>query len=136
MLAPRKVKHRKAHRGDKISGKASQKTKISFGKFGLKSKEAGWITGRQIEAARRVIAHSFRRAGKTWIRIFPDKPITVKGSEIRMGGGKGAVDHYVAVIKPGTMLFEVDGIKMEDAKEALRIASHKLPVKTSFVIKE
>ncbi len=133
MLMPKKVKYRKWHRGDQISGVALRKARISFGSVGLKSLEAGWITARQIEAARRAITGHLKRGGKIWIRIFPDKPITVKGNEIRMGGGKGSVDHYVAAIKPGTVMFEIDGVSLEVASEALRLAAHKLPVKCLIV---
>ncbi|MFA4937386.1 MAG: 50S ribosomal protein L16 [Patescibacteria group bacterium] len=135
MLMPKKVKHRKWHRGDQISGKASRKNTLSFGSIGLKSTEAGWITSRQIESARRAMTGYLKRGGKIWIRIFPDKPITVKGNEIRMGGGKGSVDHFVAPIRPGTVMFEMDGVGINDAKEAMRLAAHKLPVKTNIIIK-
>ena len=133
MFIPKKVKYRKSHRGDQIKGLATRKLTLSFGTFGLKSLEAGWITSRQLEAARRSITGSFQRKGKLWIRIFPDKSVTVKGNEIRMGGGKGAVDHYVAPIKPGTVMFEVDGVTEEQARAALRLAAYKLPVKTIFL---
>jgi large subunit ribosomal protein L16 len=135
MLMPKKVKYRKTHRGDQIKGKATQKATLSFGSFGLKSLEAGWITSRQIEAARRAITGHLQRRGKVWIRIFPDKSISVKGNEIRMGGGKGSVDHYVAPIKPGTVMFEMDGVTLELAREALKLAAHKMPVKTIIVVK-
>ncbi len=135
MLMPKKVKHRKWHRGDQISGKASRKNTLSFGSIGLKSVEAGWITSRQIEAARRAMTGYLKRGGKIWIRIFPDKPITVKGNEIRMGGGKGSVDHFVAPIRPGTVMFEMDGVERDNAKEAMRLAAHKLPVKTNVIFK-
>ncbi len=135
MLAPKKEKHKKWQRGDKIRGIATQNNKLSFGSFGIKTKEAGWITARQIESSRRAIVHHLQRGAKYWIRIFPSKPITAKSGEIPMGKGKGAVDHYVAVVKPGNMLFEIEGIKEELAKEAFRLASHKLPVKCTFVKK-
>jgi large subunit ribosomal protein L16 len=135
MLMPKKVKYRKTHRGDQIRGKATQKTTLNFGSFGLKSLEAGWITSRQIEAARRAITGHLQRRGKVWIRIFPDKSISVKGNEIRMGGGKGSVDHYVAPIKPGTVMFEMDGVTLELAREALKLAAHKMPVKTTIIVK-
>lgn len=135
MLMPKKVKHRKWHRGDQIRGQASRKNTLSFGSVGLKSLSAGWITARQIEAARRAITGYLKRGGKIWIRIFPDKPITVKGNEIRMGGGKGSVDHFVAPIKPGTVMFEIDGVGITQAREAMRLAAHKLPVKTSVISK-
>lgn len=135
MLQPKKVKHRKWHRGH-TAGKASRKLELSFGSFGLKSLEASWVTARQIEAARRAMTRFIQRGGKVWIRIFPDKPVTIKGSEVRMGGGKGAVDHYVAVVKPGIVMFEMDGVDRTTASEALRLASHKLPVKTRVVSRE
>jgi len=134
LLAPRKVKHRKWQKG-RIKTNASRKTRVCFGSFGLKSLEAKWITARQIEAARRAMTRFIHRKGKIWIRIFPDKPVTAKSSEVPMGGGKGAVDHYVAVVKPGTILFEMEGIPEEAAQKAMKLASHKLPVKTSFVKK-
>ena len=135
MLIPKKVKYRKSHRGDQIRGFACRRNTISFGSFGLKSIEAGWITSRQIEAALRAITGHLQRKGKLWIRIFPDKSVTVKGNEIRMGGGKGAVDHYVAPTRPGTVMFEIDGVTREQAAEAMRLAAHKLPVKTVFIVK-
>ncbi len=135
MLLPKKVKHRKWHRG-RVRGKATDKLDVSFGSFGLKATEGTWITARQIESARRAMTRFVQRGGKIWIRIFPDKPVTVKGNEIRMGGGKGAVDHYVAVVKPGTVMFEMDGVKEEVAKEAMRLAAYKLPIKTRFVSRE
>lgn len=135
MLIPKKVKYRKSHRGDQIKGKATRKINLSFGDHGLRALEAGWITSRQIEAARRAITGHLQRKGKLWIRIFPDKSVTVKGNEIRMGGGKGAVDHYVAPIRPGTIMFEIDGVNAELARAALKLAAYKLPVKTAFVSK-
>ena len=135
MLIPKKVKHRKWHRGDQIRGQASRKNQINFGEFGIKSLVAGWLSSRQIEAARRVITRYIQKGGKMWIRIFPDKPITLKGAETPMGKGKGSVDHYVAVIKPGMVLFELSGIKPEQAKEALRKAGHKLSVKIRVISK-
>ncbi|TSC95657.1 MAG: 50S ribosomal protein L16 [Parcubacteria group bacterium Athens1014_10] len=134
MLSPAKTKHKKMHKG-RGSNVATRKTDISFGSFALKSMEGLWVTSRQIEAARKAITHYLQKGGKIWIRIFPDKPITTKGSETGMGGGKGAVDHYVAVVKPGMVLFEIDGVEEKVAKEALRLASHKLPVKTRFIKK-
>lgn len=133
---PKKVKHRKIQRGGKITGKANRGSEISFGSFGLKSMGANLISSRQIEAARRAMTRYIQRGGKVWIRIFPDKPMTKKGDETPMGKGKGAVDHFVAVVKPGTILFEMDGVKKEIAKEAMRLAAHKLNVKTRFVSKE
>jgi large subunit ribosomal protein L16 len=133
MLIPKKVKYRKSHRGDQIKGFASRKHEVSFGEYGLKALEAGWITSRQIESARRAITGFLQRKGKVWIRIFPDKSVTVKGNEIRMGGGKGAVDHYVAPVKPGTVMFEIDGVTADVARSSLRLAAYKLPVKTSII---
>ncbi len=135
MLTPKKVKHRKWHRG-RVRGKATSKLDVSFGRYGLKALESKWVTARQIEAARRAMTRFVQRGGKIWIRIFPDKPVTFKGNEIRMGGGKGAVDHYVVVVKPGTMLFEMDGVKEDVAKEAMRLAAYKLPVKTKFIARQ
>jgi len=135
MLAPKKVKHRKWQRTNKIRGKAVRKIKISFGSYGLKAQSAGWVSSRQIEAARRTMTRYIQRGGKIWIRIFPDKPITKKGSEMPMGKGKGAVDHYVAVVKPGMVMFEMDGVAEKMAKEAMELAAYKLPVKCKFVTK-
>ena len=132
MLAPKKTKHRKAMKG-RLKGIASAGTTVSFGSFGLKSLENAWVTARQIEAARRVIAGFLKRSGKTWIRIFPDKPVTSKSAEVPMGGGKGAVEYYVAVVKPGMILFEIDGVSVTDAHKALTLAGHKLPVTTKIV---
>lgn len=134
MLLPSKVKYRKVQRG-RPHGIASRKTYLSFGQFGLKALENAWITSRQIEAARRVITHHLQRGGKIWIRIFPDKPVTSKGPEAHMGGGKGPVDHYVAVTTAGTIMFEVDGVPLDLAKKALQLAAYKLPVKTRFLVK-
>lgn len=134
MLIPKKVKHRKWHRG-RVHGHASRKTRLAFGHFGLKSLEACWMTARQIESARRAITRYVQKGGKIWIRVFPDKPVTIKGSEVRMGGGKGAVDHYVAVVKPGMILFEMSGVERSLAHEALRLAAQKLPVLTKIVEK-
>lgn len=136
MLMPKKVKHRKVQRGGEVKGKASRRNTLSFGSFGLKSMSAGLVSARQIEAARRAMTRYIQRGGKVWIRIFPDKPMTKKGDEIPMGKGKGAVDHFVSVVKEGTVLFEMDGIKEETAREAMRLASHKLGVKSKFVFKE
>jgi large subunit ribosomal protein L16 len=134
MLMPKKLKFRKSQKG-RGRGKrvATKGTKVSFGDFGLKSLDFHWITSRQIESARRTITHSLGKTGKMWIRIFPDKPVTAKGAEVPMGGGKGAVDHYVAIVKPGKVMFEITGVGEEKAREAFRLASHKLPVKTKFV---
>ena len=132
LLIPRKVKHRKRFKG-RSKGTESRGTRLSFGDFGLKSLEARWISSRQIEAARRTIIRYLRKGGKLWIRIFPDKPITKKGTEVPMGQGKGAVDHYVFPIKPGRIIFEIEGINEETAKEAMRKATDKLPIKTKFI---
>lgn len=131
MLIPKKQKHRKQHRGH-TKGKATAGNYLSFGTFGLRAITNGWMTSRQIEAARRAMTRYVQRGGKIWIRVFPDKAITTKGNEIPMGGGKGAVDHFVAVIKKGRILFEIDGVTPDQAKEAMRLAAHKLPVKTHF----
>ena len=136
MLAPKKVKHRKWHRGDKIKGKATRMTKLSFGDYGLKSLSTGWVTARQIESARRAITGHVQRGAEVFIRIFPDKPITAKGNEMPMGKGKGAVDHYVAVVKPGTIMFEMSGMDEVTSKKALKLAAYKLSVKTKIVTKE
>jgi len=137
MLMPKKVKHRKWQKGRKRNqGIATTNTELVFGSFGLKTMRHGWITSRQIEAARRAITHYVKRGGKLWIRIFPDKPVTKKGAEVPMGGGKGAPEHFVAVVKPGTVIFEIEGITQEKAQEAMRLAGHKLPVKTKFVINQ
>ena len=132
MLMPKKVKHRKQMKG-RNRGVAQRGAEISFGDFGLKSMEAGWITDRQIEAARIAMTRFIKRAGKVWIRMFPDKPITKKPAETRMGSGKGAPDHWVAVIKPGRVLYEIQGVPEDVAREAMRLAAQKLPVKTKFV---
>ena len=131
MLIPKKLKHRKHHRGH-TKGVATAGNYLAFGGFGLRALENSWVTSRQIEAARRAMTRYVQRGGKIWIRIFPDKPITAKGNEIPMGGGKGAVDHFVAVVKKGRIMFEIDGVTAPQAKEAMRLASHKLPVKTRF----
>lgn len=135
MLLPKKVKHRKHHRGV-IRGKARRKIELSFGSYGLRALEASWLTARQLEAARRAMTRFVQRGGKIWIRVFPDKPVTFKGLEVGMGGGKGAVDHFVAVVKPGMVLFEMDGVAPDVAREALRLAAYKLPVKTRVIAKE
>lgn len=134
MLQPKKVKHRKWHKGRRrFKGVTKGGAELAFGAFGLKAEEARWITSRQIEAARRSMTRYVQRGGKIWIRIFPDKPVTAKGQEVPMGGGKGSVDYYAFPVKPGRILFEMDGIPEEVAREALRRASHKLPIKTKFV---
>ncbi len=132
MLMPKRVKFRKAHRG-RMKGRAARGTTLAFGEFGLQALEAHWIDSRQIEAARRAMTHFIKRGGKVWIRIFPDKPVTAKPAETRMGSGKGAPDHWVAVIKPGRILFEISGVKEDVAKQAMLLAGHKLPMDTRFV---
>jgi large subunit ribosomal protein L16 len=132
---PNKVKHRKQMRG-RLKGSPERGSSVSFGAYGLQTIEPYWITARQIEAARIAITRFIRRGGKVWIRIFPDKPITKKPAETRMGKGKGAPEEWVAPVKPGRILFEIDGVTEEQAKEAFRLASHKLPVKTKFVVRE
>ncbi len=137
MLMPKKVKHRKWFKGRKRGkGVATRGTTLSFGSYGLKSLGHGWITSRQIEAGRRAMTHYIKRGGKIWIRIFPDKPVTKKGAEVPMGGGKGSPEYFVAVVKPGTVVYEIEGVTEEVGKEAMRLAGHKLPVKTKFLIKE
>ena len=135
MLLPKRTKYRKQHRG-RMKGKAGRGNTLSFGEFGLQALEPCWMTSRQIEAARRAIVRHVKRGGKLWIRVFPDKPVTSKPAETRMGGGKGAVDHWVAVVKPGRMIFEMSGVPEEAAREAMRLASHKLPIKTRFVSRQ
>ena len=132
MLQPKRVKYRKAHRGRR-KGAAQAGNALSFGDFGLQAAEGSWITARQIEAARRAIVRHLRRGGKLWIRVFPDKPVTKKPAETRMGSGKGNLDHWVVVVKPGRILFEVSGVREEVAREAMRLASHKLPINTRFL---
>ena len=132
MLMPKKVKHRKQMKG-RMTGTAQRGAEISFGEYGLKTLEPGWITDRQIEAARIAMTRHVKRGGKIWIRMFPDKPITKKPAETRMGKGKGAPDHWVAVVKPGRILYEIEGVSEEMAREAMRLAAQKLPIKTRFV---
>lgn len=132
ILMPKKVKHRKWHKG-RSRGLETRGTELAFGTIGLKALETKWITARQLEAARRSIIRYLRKGGKVWVRIFPAKPITKKGTEVPMGGGKGSVDHYVFPIKPGRIIFELDGIKTEEAEEALKKAGAKLPIKTKIV---
>jgi large subunit ribosomal protein L16 len=134
MLMPKRVKYRKQMRG-RMKGKASRGNTVSFGEYGLRALEPCWMTSRQIEAARRAIVHHVKRGGKLWIRVFPDKPVTQKPAETRMGGGKGNVDHWVAVVKPGRVIFEIAGVREDMAREAMRLASHKLPIKTQFVVR-
>jgi len=136
MLQPKKQKYRKQQKGRSLKRtKETRGTKLSFGRFGLQAAGASWITSNQIEATRKTITHALKREGKLWIRIFPDKPITKLPPEVTLGGGKGEIDHYVAVVKPGRVLFEIDGVGEKTALEALRLASHKLPIKTKIVIK-
>ena len=135
MLAPRKLKHRKSFRGRR-EGYSYRGSEISFGQYGLKSLECGWITARQIESARRAMTRYIRRGGQVWIRIFPDKPVSQLPAEVTMGGGKGAPSHFVAVIRPGRVMFEMAGVDEAVAREAMRLAQHKLPVKTQFITKE
>lgn len=132
MLMPKRVKYRKQQRG-RLKGKESRGVEVHFGEFGLQALEPCWITARQIEAARRAIVRHMRRRGKYWVRIFPDKPITAKPAETRMGKGKGAVDQWVSVVRPGRMMFEISGVPEDVAREAFRLASHKLPIKTQVV---
>jgi large subunit ribosomal protein L16 len=135
MLLPKRTKYRKQHRG-RMKGRAGRGNTLSFGEFGLQALEPCWMTSRQIEAARRAIVRHVKRGGKLWIRVFPDKPVTAKPAETRMGGGKGAVDHWVAVVKPGRVIFEIAGVSEEAAREAMRLASHKLPIRTQFVSRQ
>lgn len=135
MLQPRKTKYRKSMKNPQ-TGNATRGANVDFGKFAIKALEPAWITARQIEAARRAMTRYVKRGGKIWIRIFPDKPVTKKPNEVRMGSGKGSLDHFVAVVKPGSILFEMDGVPTDVAREALRLARHKLPIKTKFVVKD
>lgn len=135
MLQPKKSKFRKQFRGT-MTGKATRGNSIDFGEYALQAVDPGWFTARQIESARKTITHHTKRLGKMWIRVFPDKPITKKGLGVKMGSGKGDIDEYVAVVRPGKVLFELGGVTQEMAKEALRKASHKIPMKTKFIKKE
>ena len=135
MLMPKKVKFRRVHRGRR-KGKATRGTTVTFGEYGLQALEAGWITSTQIEAARIAMTRHIKRGGKVWIKIFPDKPVTKKPAETRMGSGKGAPEYWVAVVKPGRVMFEIGGVPEELAREAIRLAAHKLPVKSKFVMRE
>lgn len=135
MLIPKKLKHRKHYRG-KMPGNDERGSQINFGRFALKSTERNWITSRQIEAARRAMTRYCKRGGKIWVRIFPDKVVTKTADEVGMGGGKGGPDHFVSVVRPGRILFEMDGVPHDTAKEAMRLAASKLPVKTIFLEKE
>ncbi len=135
MLMPKRTKYRRVHRG-RMRGDAKGGTEVSFGDYGLKALEPGWITARQIEAARIAMTRAIKRGGKVWIKIFPDKPVTEKPAETRMGSGKGTPEYWVAVVKPGRVMFEMSGVDIELAREAMRLASHKLPVRTKFVTRE
>ena len=135
MLTPKRVKYRRVHRG-RMTGKASRGIDVTYGQFGLQAMEPGWITSNQIEAARIAMTRYTRRGGSVWIKIFPDKPVTKKPAETRMGSGKGSPEYWVAVVRPGRIMFEISGVSEEAAREALRLAGHKLPVKTRFVKRE
>jgi len=135
MLMPKRVKHRKVHRG-RMKGKSKGGTKLSFGEYGLQALEAGWLSNRQIEAARVALTRYIKRGGKVWINIFPHKSVTKKPAETRMGGGKGAPENWVAVVKPGKIMFELSGVSFEVAKEAIRLASNKISIKTKFIYDE
>lgn len=135
MLIPKRVKYRRQHRG-RMKGKANKGNFVAFGEYGLQALEPGWITSRQIEAARIAMTRFIKRGGKVWIKIFPHKPVTMKPAETRMGSGKGSPEYWVAVVKPGRILFELAGVDEETAKEAMRLAQHKLPIRTKFVIRE
>lgn len=132
MLIPKRVKYRRVHRG-RMTGKATRGSTVDFGEYGLQAMEPGWITNTQIEAARVAMTRSIRRGGKVWIRIFPDKPVTKKPAETRMGSGKGSPEMWVAVVKPGRVMFEIAGVPEDVAREAMRLAAHKLPIKCKFV---
>lgn len=135
MLMPRKTKYRKSHK-IAVTGTETRGLSLDVGDYGLKAMDAVWLTSRQIESARRAMTRYIKRGGKIWIRVFPHKPVTKKPQEVRMGGGKGAPDHFVAIVRPGRILFEMSGVPKDIAKEALRLASHKLPIKTKFVSKD
>lgn len=135
MLLPKRVKYRRVHRG-RLTGKATRGNTVTYGDYGLQALEPAWISSRQIEAARIAMNHYIKRGGQVWIKIFPDKPITQKPAETRMGSGKGSPEYWVAVVKPGRVMFEIGGVSEELAREAFRLASHKLPIKTKFVAKE
>jgi large subunit ribosomal protein L16 len=136
MLMPKRVKFRRPHRPRKLSGRAKGGTEVAFGEYGLQALEPAWITNRQIEAARIAMTRYIKRGGKVWIKIFPDRPITQKPLEVRMGSGKGSPEKWVAVVKPGKIMFELAGVPEEIAREAMRLAAHKLPIKTKFVKRE
>jgi large subunit ribosomal protein L16 len=134
VLMPKKTKHRKMHRG-RMKGDAKGGTRVNFGDFGIQALEPGWITNRQIEAARIAMTRHIKRGGKVWINVFPDKPVTEKPAETRMGSGKGNPEHWVAVVKPGRVMFELAGVPEDTAREAMRLAMHKLPIKTRFIVR-
>ena len=134
MLQPKRIKHKKVHKG-KLKVKTTRGFRVNFGAYGLKAMESSWLTSRQIEAARRAMTRSIQRGGKVWIRIFPDRPRTSKSSEVGMGGGTGSVSHFIAPIEAGKIIFEMDGVTKEVAGEAFRLAAHKLPIKTKFVVR-
>lgn len=135
MLQPKRVKFRKVHRG-RMKGRAGRGAEVAFGEYGLQSLEPYWVTARQLEAARRAIVHYIKRGGKLWVRVFPDHPVSAKPAETRMGGGKGVLSHWVVVVKPGRVLFELAGVREETAREAFRLAGNKLPIRTQFVTRE
>ncbi len=135
MLIPKRTKRRKQHRG-RMTGKATRGNFVAYGDYGIQAEECSWITSNQIEAARIAINRFIKRGGKVWIKIFPDKPVTSKPAETRMGSGKGSPDHWVAVVKPGRVLFEIAGVTEQEAREAFRLAGHKLPCKTKFIVRE
>jgi large subunit ribosomal protein L16 len=135
MLTPKRTKYRKFHRG-RMKGKATRGNSIIFGDYGLQALEPAWITSRQIEATRRTITRNSKRGGKLWIKIFPDKSVTFRAAESRMGSGKGSVDHWVSVVKPGTVLFELSGVSEDVARTSMKLAAYKLPIKTKFIIRE
>lgn len=135
VLMPKKTKYRKGHRG-RMKGVALRGSKVTFGEYGLQALECAWINAKQIEAARKALTHFLKRGGKIWVKIFPDKPYTSRPAETRMGGGKGATEYYVAVVKPGLVMFELAGVSRDEAAEAMRLAGHKLPIKTRFLVKE
>ncbi len=134
MLMPKRVKYRKVHRG-RMSGKECRGTEIAFGEYALQALEPYWMTSRQLEAARRAVVRYLKRSGKLWIRVFPDHPVSAKPAETRMGGGRGTLDHWVAVVKPGRILFELGGVREDVAREAMRLAAHKLPIHTQFLVR-
>ncbi len=135
MLMPKRIRHRKVHRG-RLKGKASRGNRIAFGEYALQALEPCWLTSRQIEAARRAIVRYVDRGGELWIRVFPDKPVSRRPAETRMGGGRSTLDHWVAVVKPGRIVFEMAGVSEGAAREAMRLASHKLPIKTQFLSRD